>query len=119
MALGVVGMWIRSSVVYDQCVWSDSTQKHMVYSLNGDFGWWCWDDNGHHKLSYGGGVPLGPDGEAKWRMLLSMTEAFRHPRQWTGSYSPIAITLSVLAACLILWRGKRPERKAKAPVEDK
>jgi len=106
MATVVVGIWIRSSIVYDQCVWADSNHKNVVYSLNGEFGWLRWSVNRRQQLSFGS-VPLDSDGEAKWRMLHDMMRAMNDAGKWTGSYWFIATPLTLLSAYLILWKPRK------------
>lgn len=106
MACIVVGMWIRSSVFYDQCAWADTNRKNVVYSLNGEFGWWHWEGSRRKPISFGS-FPLAREDEAKWRMILEMSRLQNDARGWTCLYWHLAIPLTLLSAYLLLWKPRK------------
>ena len=106
MALAVVGMWVRSSLVYDQCTWADSNHKNVVYSLNGEFGWLRWSTSRSQRLSFSS-VPIDTEDESKWRLIHDMIRGMHDAREWMCAYWCLAIPLTLLSAWLILIKPRK------------
>ena len=111
--------WMRSRMVYDQCIWADSNHKNVVYSLNGEFGWLRWSTNRSQQMSFGS-VPMGSEDEAKWRMLHDMIRVMHEAREWTCPYWCLAIPLTLLSAWLILGKPRKvkPVADLRLPARD-
>jgi len=107
MASAICGVWTRSLYVCDR-FWIPS---HFLGSGGGCAWWmrmppgnrWSWESKESDRV-----LSLSP--AAHWNF------GWDH---WSVPYWSIVLLIVLLSAYLIVWPGKQPERKLKAPVEDK
>jgi len=129
--------WIRSRAIEDAFEFSLSRRPQVIVSSHGKIEWLWFDDYAISSFSPAPAIPAFPlssrtlspisnfyfdDPESRWQLEwygFYSSDSSLVLRRFCVPYQFVTIPLTLLSAYLLLWPGKRPERKSKAPVEGK
>ena len=121
MAAAITGAEIRSGFVCDEVYFRLLGRDHCILSAGGTFSWWAWNQDDlplyliksfpfRHHAETQIFFPIQKFRRYEFREFSGLVE-------WTILYWIPALTLVLLSAYLILWRGRRPSVTSPRPED--
>jgi hypothetical protein len=105
VACGLVGMWLRSSIVSDEWFYVLGEQQYLLLSSDGHVSSSSWSVNTRDRHFGVTSIPKS-DPLFLWK-TIGIQGAAHRSEHWTRGYWQLAIPLTLLSAYLILWKPRK------------
>jgi len=117
MATVLTALWLRSRTICDEVRFCVGGHQNIIVSLDGCIVWCLWNEEWFPTFrwyaSEFGGLEIATVWGTINQSLVDMRELVL--LQWTVPYWALFPPMTLLSAYLLLWPGKRPEKKT--PLE--
>lgn len=108
LACTAASMWMRSCVMADDLFFTVGDRRHHLRSAYGQFFWGGWPaENEQSIYRRSDRISDIEDFDWGWRLSMFRETPPNSSIHWALPYSYVTVPLTLLSACLILW--KRPK----------